>query len=344
MKAYYTIRELSDRASELWALRSLGTEILVASDAKPGYPDRHLGYEELSQLPMEYQLRNQVSWPYTGYPWMCEHLVSGYHARWHSAVDMGDREIIDASLQISGASRWSNFYMEGLKWLMENAGLDGIYLDGITFDRESFKRVRKTLVRGKPEGLIDYHSHPTTIGQMPYFDRLWNGEPADYSREAAYWLVAVSGVPFGVGGELLQTHASVQRGMVFGVSQRYGWCPKSKVNPSALWRWWDEFDIAGAEMIGFWQDTCPAHTDNASVKATTYVHHGKRVAIAVASWAEEKVDVKINLDWDAVGLDPKNVTVTVPAIDFFQEELASVTLGSVPMEPDEGWIIVVASE
>jgi hypothetical protein len=36
------------------------------------------------------------------------------------------------------------------------------------------------------------------------------------------------------------------------------------------------------------------------------------VAIAIASWAEEKVDVMIDLDWDAVGLDPENVTVTVP--------------------------------
>jgi len=342
MKAYYTIRELSDRAPELWALRSLGTEILMASDAKPGYPDYHLGYEELSHLPMEYQLRNPVSWPFTGYPWMCEHLVSSYHARWHSTVNMGDRKIIDASLQISGASRWSNFYMEGLRWLMENAGLDGIYLDGITFDRESFKRVRKTLVRTKPEGLIDYHSHPTTIGQMPYFDRLWNGEGADYNRGPAYWLVAVSGVPFGVGGELLKTNAGVQRGMVFGVSQRYGWCPKGKVDPSALWRWWDEFDIAGADMIGFWQEACPARTNNESIKATAYVHRGESVAIAVASWAGEKVDVRIDLDLEAVGLDPENVTVTVPEIDFFQEELPGVSLDSVPVEPDKGWIIVVS--
>ena len=342
MKAYYTIRELSDRAAELWTLRSLGTEILPASGVRPGYEDFHLGYEELSQLPMEYQLRNQVSWPYTGYSWMCEHLVSGYHARWHTTVQMDDRTLIDASLQISGGSRWSNFYMEGLRWLMENAGLDGIYLDGITFDRESFKRVRKTLVRTKPEGLIDYHSHPTTIGQMPYYDRLWNGEGFDPGREAAYWLVAVSGAPFGVSGELLQSHAGVQRGMVFGVSQRYGWMSTERVDPSALWRWWDDFEIAKAEMLGYWQDACPVKTDDEAVKATAYVHRGERVAIAVASWAEQKVDVRIGLDWDTVGLDPDQVTVSVPAIDFFQDELVPVSLDSVPVHPDSGWIIVVA--
>lgn len=344
MKAYYTIRELSDRAVELWALRSLGTEILPASCVRPGYEEyhHHLGYEQLAQLPMEYQLRNQVSWPYTGYPWMCEHLVSGYHARWHTTIRMDGRTIIDGSLQISGASRWSNFYMEGLRWLMENAGLDGIYLDGITFDRESFKRVRKTLVRSKPEGLIDYHAHPTTIGQMPYYDRLWNGEGADYSREAAYWLVAVSGAAFGVPGELLDANASVQRGMVFGISQRYGWMSKDRVNPAALWQWWDVFDIAHAEMLGYWQDACPVKTDHEAVKATAYVHHGERVAIAVASWAKQKVDVRIDLDWAAVGLSSDEVTIAVPAINFFQKKLDPVSLNAVPLEPDKGWIIVVS--
>lgn len=225
---------------------------------------------------------------------------------------------------------------------MQHAGLDGIYLDGITFDRESFKRVRKTLVRTKPEGLIDYHSHPTTIGQMPYYDRLWNGEGADHRREPAYWLVAMSGVPFGVPGELLQAGASVQRGMVFGVSQRFGWMPLDRVNPSALWKWWDVFDIAHADMLGYWQDACPVKTDDESVKATAYVHFGERVAIAVASWAAHEVEVRIDLDWAAVGLEPDQVTISVPAIDFFQEAMADVSLNSVPVAPDKGWMIVVS--
>jgi len=44
----------------------------------------------------------------------------------------------------------------------------------------------------------------------------------------------------------------------------------------------------------------------------------------------------------AVGLDPENVTITVPEIDFLQEELPGVSLGSVPVEPDRGCIIVVS--
>ena len=84
-----------------------------------------------------------------------------------------------------------------------------------------------------------------------------------------------------------------------------------------------------AEMIGYWRDACPVETDNDLVKATAYVHRGERVAIAVASWAGEAVDVRIDLDWEAVGLDPAGVTVSVPEIGFFQEELPGVSLGSV---------------
>jgi len=111
-----------------------------------------------------------------------------------------------------------------------------------------------------------------------------------------------------------------------------------------LWKWWDVFDIANADMLGYWQDACPVKTDNESVKATAYVHRGERVAVAVASWAKQTVDVRIDLDWAAVDLDPNKVTVSVPAIDFFQEELANASLSSVPVEPNKGWIIVVSRD
>lgn len=248
----------------------------------------------------------------------------------------------DSSLQISGASRWSNYYIESQRWLMQNAGVDGLYLDGVTFDRESFLRVRKTLVRQKPEALIDWHGSPAEIMDFVSFvDSIWFGEGADYSREDAYWLVAVSGIPFGIPGELLQTEASVHRGMVYGISQRYAWMPLSHVDPSALWRWWDEFAIGKAEMLGYWMATCPVQTNHPAIKATAYVHHGKRLAIAVASWAAEPVTVSLTIDWKAVGLDPAKVRVSIPEIRMFQPALLAASLAALPVEPSKGWIVVV---
>ncbi|NLB55706.1 MAG: hypothetical protein GX811_08085 [Lentisphaerae bacterium] len=336
-KVYNTIRELSTRANELWALRSLGHEILLPTEG-------NLGYESLAQLPLEYQLRDQVNEPFTGQTWMCEHLVDDYHARWHSSVKDKNRNLIteDSSLQISGASRWSNFYIESQRWLMEHVGLDGLYLDGVTFDRASFIRVRKTLVRTKPEALIDWHGSPAEIIDfLSMVDSIWFGEAANYSREPAYWLTAVSGIPFGTPGELLMSNASVQRGMVFGVSQRYAWMSLSSVDPSALWKWWDSFDIMNAEMIGYWQDNCPVSTDNPDTKATVYLHKGNKLAIAIASWAEENVKVKLTIDWKSVGLSPEHCSVTVPEIRMFQRELNGVDLDAIEVEPEKGWLIVV---
>lgn len=339
-KAYNTIREQSTRTREIWALRSLGHEIFPACTA-------NLGFESMAQLPLEYQLRNQVEEPFTGQLWMCEHLVDDYHARWHSTIAPPNGPMIteDSSLQISGASRWSNFYIESQRWLMEHAGVDGLYLDGVTFDRESFLRVRKTLVRQKPEALIDWHGSPAEIMDFVSFvDSLWFGEGADYSREDAYWLVAVSGIPFGIPGELLHDANSIYRGMVYGLSQRYAWMPLDKVNPAPLWKWWDAFAIEAADMLGYWMPDCPVKTSHAAIKATAYVHKGRRLAIAVASWAKDPVAVRLDIDWKAVGLDPTGVRVTVPEIGMYQPALASASLDALPVDPGKGWIVVVEAE
>lgn len=339
-KAYNTLRELSTRANEIWALRSLGHEILTEGAAK-------LGFESLSQLPLEYQLRDIVNEPFTGQLWMCEHLVDDYHARWHSRIKSPDGTMIteDSSVQISGSSRWSNFYIESLRWLMEHAGVDGLYLDGVTFDRESFLRVRKTLVRQKPEALIDMHGSPAEVMDfLGFVDSIWFGEGADYSREEAYWLTAVSGIPFGVPGELLLPDAGVHRGMVYGVSHRYAWMSLDRVDPSALWKWWDDFNISKARMLGYWMPDCPVKTDHPAVRATAYVHEGRSLAIAVASWAAEPVTVRLEIDWQAVGLEPDKVRVSVPEIGMFQPGLESVSLASLPIAPDQGWLIVIEGD
>ena len=117
VKIYDTIRELSNRAPELFALRSLGTEIF-----SPG--------------------------PGGGYSWLQEHLGGDYIAAWFVP------QLKDAAVINSGMSRWHNFYIEGLDWLARNVGIDGLYLDDVAFDRTTMKRVRKVLDR-EPAGRAD---------------------------------------------------------------------------------------------------------------------------------------------------------------------------------------------
>ncbi len=121
VKIYDTVRELSNRAPEIFALRSLGHEIFT-----PG--------------------------PGGGYAWLQEHLGTDYIAAWF-VPDLKDAAVIN-----SGMSRWHNFYIEGLDWLARNIGIDGLYLDDVAFDRTTMKRVRKVLDRNRPAPLIDLHS------------------------------------------------------------------------------------------------------------------------------------------------------------------------------------------
>jgi hypothetical protein len=312
VKLYYTVRELTNRAPELFALFSLGHEVL-----SPG--------------------------PGGGAPWLQEHLNGDYIAGWY-VPDLKDAAVIN-----SGVSRWHNFYLEGLDWLTRNIGIDGLYIDDVAFDRVTMKRVRKILDRNRPGALIDLHSanqFNTRDGfansanlyleHFPYINRLWFGEYFDYDSKPDFWLVEVSGIPFGLMGEMLQDGGNPWRGMLYGMTNRLPWAG----DPSPLWRQWDAFGMEGSRMIGYWVPDAPVRTDNEHVLATSYVRNG-RTMVALASWAPDTVRVDLTIDWRALGLDRGRARLTAPAIrDFQQERTFSGTRG-IPVAPGRGWLIVI---
>ncbi|MCG8520779.1 MAG: DUF6067 family protein, partial [Pseudomonadales bacterium] len=225
VKIYYTIRELTNYTTEIWALRSLGDEIL--------------GYGRGG-----------------GYPWLREHLVNGYRPQWYQWFPdkSADASIVNAP----GDSRWYNYYIEGLKWMVENFDIDGLYLDDVSYDRRTVKRIRKVLDSTKPGCMIDLHSNtgfskgPATqyTEFFPYMDKLWFGESFKYNEMSPEnWLVEVSGIPFGHMGDMLQGGGNRWLGMCFGMTTRLPWSSdKVKADPRPVWKIWDEFGIEEAEM------------------------------------------------------------------------------------------------
>jgi hypothetical protein len=93
-------------------------------------------------------------------------------------------------------------------------------------------------------------------------------------------------------------------------------------------------------MIGYWVPTNPVKTGRDDVLATAYVREGKTM-IALATWAKEKVDVRLAIDWKALGLDPSRVRITAPAITGFQDGRAFEVGGPIPIEPGKGWLVVI---
>ena len=312
VKIYYTVRELSNRAAELFALRSLGDEIFSKG-------------------------------PAGGFSWLQEHLGGDYIAAWFVP------ELKDAAIINTGISRWHNYYIEGLNWLASHVGIDGLYIDDVAFDRTTMKRVRKVLDRNRPGALIDLHSANQYnvrdgfassanlyLEHFPFLNRLWFGEYFDYNSAPDYWLVEISGIPFGLMGEMLQDNGNPWRGMVFGMTGRLPWAG----DPRPLWKAWDEFGLGDARMIGFWVDRRPISCDRPDVLATTYLKDGKAM-IALASWAKDKVDVTLTIDWKRLGIDPARATLTAQAIDGFQESRAFKPTDAIPVEPGKGWLLVV---
>lgn len=334
ISVYNTIRELSIYASELWAIRSLQNEVFSEGGG-------------LTYSVEEARLNTAGG----GYPWLMEHLVEGYTPGWRQVLWNGET---DASVEINPMSRWDNFYVEGINFLQEQTGIQGIYLDGIGYDRETMKRVAKVMNANNPDYHISFHSGNNfvfadlrlnvlaqNIEHLPYVTNLWLGEMFEYENASpAYYLVELSGIPFGLGSEQLGYEPeknNLWRGMLFGMRARF--------SPAQfpLFELWDAFGIQDAEMIGWWDSACPVQTNDENVLATVYSRPGKAM-IAVASWSKTAVPVSFKIDWTALGLDPTRTKVKHPKIDSFQEE-ASVSLETpITVEPNKGFILLLEED
>jgi len=315
VKIYNTIRELSDHCYETFAMRSLGHEIY--SSGKGG-----------------------------GFSWLQEHVGSDYIAAWFVP------ELKDAALINSGQNRWHNYYVEGMNWLTQNVGIDGIYLDDVAFDRVTMKRVKRVLTKDGHPGIIDLHSanqYDKSDGfnnsanlymeHFPYLNRLWFGEYFDYEHNGPdFFLTEVSGIPFGLMGEMLQGGGNAWRGMVYGMTNRLPW--SDGADPRPIWRAWDDFGMKGTKMIGYWVDTNPVKTDNDKVLATVYKKDGAAL-VSVASWADTDTEVQLTIDWKQLGIDPSKATITAPEIAKFQPARTFKPGEKIPVEKAKGWLLVI---
>ena len=291
VKIYNTVRELSNSCVEMFALRSLGNEIFSEG-------------------------------PGGGFSWLQEHLDQNYIGAWFVPG------LKDAAIVNSGISRWHNYYLEGLDWLMKNVGIDGLYIDDLAFDRMTMKRIRKVMNRTNPGAMIDLHSanqyNPKDgfansanlyLEHFPYLDRLWFGEYFNYDFPPEFWLVEVSGIPYGLMGEMLEGGGNPWRGMLYGMTGR-----SPRVDNGPLWKLWDSFGMQNSEMIGYWVKDNPVKTGSEKTLATVYSHMGDKALISLATWEDTDAKVKLTIDWAKLGLDPSKVTLHAPAIENFQQE------------------------
>ncbi|MFZ4683506.1 MAG: glycoside hydrolase domain-containing protein, partial [Terrimicrobiaceae bacterium] len=329
---YYNQREISNHMFEIWPLRSVEPKLFGAEEGMTYLGDKAVKTKSGG-----------------GYPWLMEHLGTGYVPSWRQPLFNGET---DASLTIENGTRYDNFYLEGASWLIRNTGVDGIYFDGIGLDRHTMRRLTRIMHDLIPGGgRRDAHlgnnflyldnrvnSANMYMEHFPYLDTLWIGEGFNYELGPDYWLVEVSGVPFGLPSDMLAcsgTKPDYFRGMLFGMGYR----PPDK-KTAALWKFWDEFKIQDSQMLGWWDSKCPVQTSRPDILATAYKKAGGSLVV-VASWANEASTVNLTIDYEALGLDPARVRWTKPNIEGIQKGEPIPANSTLELSPNGGAFLLI---
>ena len=312
VKLYNTIRELSYKAHELFALKSLGDEIL--NDGKGG-----------------------------GHSWLQEHFKSNYHSAWHAT------EVNDAAILNKGTSRWTNYYIEGINWLAKNNKIDGLYLDDIAFSRATVKRIANVFNKHRDSFVIDLHSANQYnnrdgfinsaflyMEHFPYISRLWFGEYFQYDLEPDYWLTEVSGIPFGLTGEMLEKGGRPYHGLIYGMTTRV----YHIYNPGAIWNLFKKFDIENSEMLGYWVEKTPIKIDNNKIKSTIYKHNDK-VLIVIGSWSDKDENIELKINWNKLGINKEKARLRSPNIKGLQNYNTFKIDKAIPINRNSGLILIL---
>ncbi len=310
---YYTLRELTQYAAEIWAMRSLGYEMIAGGSGG-------------------------------GFPWLQEHYISGYTPNMYTPLANG---IYDAAVITSPNSRYDNYYVEGVNWLVQHDHIDGLYLDDTSLDRQTIKRARYILKQANPGSRIDLHSCTCLAREpmnqyldcLPYLDRLWFGENFYYNTlTPEQWLVQVSGIPFGPMGEMLQDNGNPWLGAVFGLTSRYG-----HSDPLPVWKVWDQFGgLTNATMLGWWEANPPVTASDSNVKVTAFVKEGKTL-LAVGNFSSSQTTTTLNVNWAALGLNSNTCSFYAPGAIGFQSQALYQPGDSITIPGKQGWMFVVQS-
>ena len=330
MKMYYTTRELTKNLPEFWAFYNLDGEVIFPG---PGN-----------------ESRTEALHPKGPNSWLLENLREKYIPAWYNTINEGKfKGEFDLSVITTPDSRLNNFYVAGLDWMVRNLEIDGVYIDDSALDRVTLRRARKIIDGNRPNGSMDLHSwnHFNNwagftnclnlyMDLLPYFDLVWIGEGRNYNRMPDHWLIEISGIPFGLAGQMLEGGGNPWRGMTYGITNRAGWSGKT---PEHLWKFFDEYDFTNMEMIGHWEKDCPVSCNNDSIKVTAYKGRD-HVIIAVANWSPEDQATTLKINGSKLGI-PKSFKATMPEIPDFQQEQKSVNLEQLTIPGRKGYLIVI---
>lgn len=337
---YYTCREISFIAPELFAWRSLPDQPLQTTGA------------------WVYSTEGEtLAGEAGGHPWLREQLGSGYSPAWANEFPGVPP---DAAVGTNPNGRMVNYYIEGAHYLKQLMPDLGIYIDGIGFNRRTSQRLARVLARDNPAYRVMYHTGnlgnlrpgggyreenrfcpiARNMEHLPYMTKLMLGEGFEFRRNPDYWLLEMSGLQFGLANEFYahdQLHNTRFRSLL------YAGCSIRHSSVGAVRRFFTNWEIEEAELIGYWEDDCPVRTGMDDVLASVYRKSGATL-IAVASWRDAPVDVPLEIDYSRLGLNPDDLTWVLPSVRRLQEFRELPAGERVPIEAMGGFLLLMSPE
>lgn len=281
VKVYYTCREMSNHTAELFCYKAFGDEIILREHA-----------EGLSKM------FGKSEWLENNFG---NDIIGAWQVHYKSGENKGDN---DVAFIIRPDTRIENYYIEGLQWLVDNIGISGIYIDDTSLDATTLRRAKRVL--DQTDGLIDMHmwnhEEPRAgnaacaniyMDIFPFIDSLWIGEGFDcHELSPDYIFTEVSGLMVGSTSEMLENGGDLYCGMLYAMSNRYGW---SVYNTDKIYRIWDEFNIENSVMLGYWHSKNPFSTDNKNVLVTSY-KNGENYLVCAYNFSKEKENFSFKID------------------------------------------------
>lgn len=291
IKLYYTEREHSNHMAETFVYKALGDEIIL----------RKKGVSHSWQ-------KEKPQWLIDNFG---EDIIPGWFVKYKHGKYKNDHDI---SFIVRPDTRLDNYYVEGLNWLVDNIGIKGIYIDDTSLDRTTLERAKKVLQ--KTDGLIDMHMwnhEEVRAGDVscmnlyteiiPFLDSVWLGEGFFYKKYSPeYMLAEVSGIPYGVTGQMLEGGGDLYAGMIYGMNNRYGWNYKNAVH---MYKIWDDFGITDSNMLGYWHSQNPVSTDNPNVLSTVYLKENSAL-VCLYNFSDNTEKFNLNIHYDLLGFYPSN--------------------------------------
>jgi hypothetical protein len=91
--------------------------------------------------------------------------------------------------------------------------------------------------------------------------------------------------------------------------------------------------------VGYWDPEIAVKTNNKNVLASTYIKKGE-VMIAMGNWADKDQSVKLDIDWNKLGLNSSTVKIEAPEIDKLQTQ-SEVEINNLIIPASKGLILIV---